>query len=661
MRSIVRILGVARELLPAYAAIVVAGLLTAATGLAVPFIIKAATDEVVAATTGTGGGGVPAVLWLAFLLLLTDLANTLITNYGGYLGDVMAIRLRSILSRNYFEKLLRLPQRYFDSELTGTIISRLQRSITETTGFLNMFANNFLPMLLTVAAALVIIGWYSWWLALLMLAVYPVFTWLTMITSRRWQRLEVAKNAEFDIAGGRFAEVVGQIRVVKSFGAEPRELEHFAARYEATIALTREQSAYWHRMDVARRGALNLIFFGIYAIIFVATISGSFTLGVMVLLIQLVSLARQPVQSMSYLVDASQRAITGSRDYFKVMDEQTETASIELEPTFPEARADGMVEPTVPEDARAERVVEPTVPEEARAERVVEPTVPEEAREERTSRHEGPPTAARLVEPVETPSSPIVEFRDAYFGYTEATNVLSGVNFQVFRGERVAFVGESGVGKTTLASLLLGLYPLTSGTLLVDGRDVASVPLAELRAKVGVVFQDPSLFSGTIRENLAYGRPDATEDDIVTAARRAHAHVFISALPGGYDAEIGERGVKLSGGQKQRIAVARALLKDAPILVLDEATSSLDSKAERLVQDGLEELMADRTTLIIAHRLSTISSVDRIITLREGRIDEIGTPAELARTGGIYAELLALQSSSTKAARKLLQRYEILR
>ena len=400
--------------------------------------------------------------------------------------------------------------------------------------------------------------------------------------------------------------------MVKSFGAEARELSQFSGRYDSTVALTREQSTYWHRMDVARRGALNVIFFGIYAIIFVATISGSFTLGVMVLLIQLVSLARQPVQSMSYLVDASQRAITGSRDYFKVMDEPTETASIELEPTV------------IP----ATRV------------RPASGVIPAEA---------GIPTA-----------TPVVEFRDAHFGYTEAAQVLAGVSFGVFRGERVAFVGESGVGKTTIASLLLGLYPLTSGSLLVNGREVAAIPLAELRSQVGVVFQDPSLFSGTIRENLAYGRPSATEDEIVTAAKRAHAHVFISALPGGYDAEIGERGVKLSGGQKQRIAVARAMLKDAPILVLDEATSSLDSKAERLVQDGLEELMTDRTTLIIAHRLSTISSVDRIITLREGQIDEIGTPAELARTGGIYAELLALQASSTKAARKLLQRYEIL-
>jgi ATP-binding cassette subfamily B protein len=598
VRSLIRILGVARELLPAYAAIVLAGVLTAATGLAVPFLIKAATDEVVAAMGG-GGGGVPAVLWLAFLLLVVDLVNTLISNVGGYLGDVMAIRLRSILSRTYFAKLLRLPQRYFDSELTGSIISKLQRSITETTSFLNMFANNFLPMLITVGAALVIIAWYSWWLALLMIAIYPLFTWLTALTSKRWQRLENAKNVEFDVAGGRFAEVVGQIRVVKSFVAEPRELAHFSTRYDATIGITREQSAYWHRMDAIRRGALNVIFFGIYAIIFTLAITGQFTLGQMVLLIQLVGMARQPVMSMSFLVDSSQRAITGCKDYFAVMDEPTESAVLALDSLRP-----------------------------------------------------SPPRAA--------PGEPIVEFRDARFGYSEDSTVLRGVSFDVRRGERVAFVGESGVGKTTMTSLLLGLYPLTGGRLLVDGRDVADIPLAELRTQVGVVFQDPALFSGTVRENIGYGRPEASEDEIEAAARRAHAHGFIIGLPGGYDATIGERGVKLSGGQKQRIAVARALLKDAPILVLDEATSSLDSKAERLVQEGLEELMADRTTLIIAHRLSTISTVDRIVTLRDGLIEEIGTPAELATTGGIYAELLALQASATKAGRKLLQRYEIL-
>lgn len=173
------------------------------------------------------------------------------------------------------------------------------------------------------------------------------------------------------------------------------------------------------------------------------------------------------------------------------------------------------------------------------------------------------------------------------------------------------------------------------------------------------MFQDPALFSGTIRENIAYANPGASDGEVEAAARSANAHTFVTRFPDGYDTQIGERGIKLSGGQKQRIAVARAILKGAPVLVLDEATSSLDSKSERLVQEGLERLMADRTTIIIAHRLSTISSVDRIVTLKNGRVDEIGPPDELARTGGIYAELLALQASSTSRDRARLKMFDI--
>lgn len=190
----------------------------------------------------------------------------------------------------------------------------------------------------------------------------------------------------------------------------------------------------------------------------------------------------------------------------------------------------------------------------------------------------------------------------------------------------------------------------------MNGHDVADAPLRALRSRIGVVFQDAALFSGTIRENIAYGRPGATDEQIREAARRANADRFIERFDGGYDQVIGERGLRLSGGQKQRIAVARAILKDAPILVLDEATSALDTKAERQVQAGLEELMRGRTSLIIAHRLSTIAGVDRIITLREGRIDEIGTPAELAGSGGIYAQLLELQHSGDT---KQLKRFDI--
>lgn len=599
VRSLGKIISSTRQLWHYYVAIVVCSILITATSLLMPFIIKGATDEVVGVVKsgGHGEGHVTTIMWFAVALLIADLANTVFSNVGGYFGDVAAVRMRHILSTRYFEKLLSLPQSYFDRELTGTIINRLSRNISETTQFLNMFANNFLPMLLTTFATLAISAYYSWPLALLLVIIFPTFMYLTTLTSKKWQKLEAEKNREFDIAGGRFAEVVGQIRVVKSFGQEQRELGAFRGHYDSTVTTTRTQSRYWHLMDVSRRGALNIIFFGVYSIVFVQTVRGVFTVGVMVLLIQLVNMARQPVMMMSYLVDASQRAIAGSTDYFKVMDEEPE--------------------PERPSVANA---------------------------------------AGTLTMPA---SGPVIEFKDATFGYDDDKDVLSDISLAVERGERIAFVGESGGGKTTLISLLMGLYRLRSGELRVMGRNVDDVDLLTLRNEFGVVFQDSSLFSGTIRENIAYGNPDATHEQIVAAAKRANAHTFIEKFEDGYDTAIGERGLKLSGGQKQRIAVARAMLKDAPILILDEATSALDTKSERLVQAGLEQLMAGRTSLIIAHRLSTISSVDRIVTLRDGRIDEVGSPAELANSGGIYAELLSLQNASGKEAKKRLQELEI--
>ena len=206
-------------------------------------------------------------------------------------------------------------------------------------------------------------------------------------------------------------------------------------------------------------------------------------------------------------------------------------------------------------------------------------------------------------------------------------------------------------------NLLLGLYQPSAGRLTVCGKDVADMSSAELRSSVGVVFQEPALFSGTIRENIAYAKPHATQEEIERVAHRANAHDFIMGFKDGYDTVIGERGLRLSGGLKQRIAVARAMLKDAPVLVLDEATSALDTKAERVVQAGLEKLMAGRTTLVIAHRLSTIADVDTIVTLDQGHVDEVGSPAELAVSGGIYSELLKLTNSASEEDKARLKRF----
>ncbi len=231
-----------------------------------------------------------------------------------------------------------------------------------------------------------------------------------------------------------------------------------------------------------------------------------------------------------------------------------------------------------------------------------------------------------------------VSYEDVSFHYSDDdTPVLSHVSFEIPAGRSIALVGPSGSGKTTICSLLPRFYDVTGGRITIDGKDVRTLSLKSLRSQIGMVQQDVYLFSGTIRDNIAYGRPGASMDEIIEAARRANIHDFISELPDGYDTFVGERGARLSGGQKQRISIARVFLKNPPILILDEATSALDNESERWIQQSLEELSRDRTTITIAHRLSTIRNADEIIVITEDGIAERGTHESLLAKGGIYA------------------------
>ena len=253
------------------------------------------------------------------------------------------------------------------------------------------------------------------------------------------------------------------------------------------------------------------------------------------------------------------------------------------------------------------------------------------------------PTVAEPASPVSLarPVRGAVEFRNVSFRYgPDLPDALHEVSFRIEPGEVLALVGPSGAGKSTTASLLPRFWDVTGGSITLDGHDVRDLALAELRGATGMVPQDPSLFSGTVRENIAYARPDASEEDVVAAARAAHAAEFIDRLPDGYDTRVGERGVKLSGGQRQRIAIARVFLKNPAVVILDEATSSLDTESERLVEEAMEELLRGRTTLIIAHRLSTVRRADRVAVMDHGRLIQSGTHAELvADSDGLYSRL----------------------
>jgi len=237
-----------------------------------------------------------------------------------------------------------------------------------------------------------------------------------------------------------------------------------------------------------------------------------------------------------------------------------------------------------------------------------------------------------------------VEFENVTFGYEPDEPVLRDMNFVVEPGEMIGLVGHSGAGKTTLINLVCHFYKAEDGRVLIDGIDLAEVKVETLRRQIGIVSQDPFLFSGTIAENIAYGKPDATEREVVAAAMAANAHEFILKFPEGYDTLVGERGARVSGGERQRIAIARAILKDPRILILDEATSSVDTATEEKIQEALRRLVAGRTTFAIAHRISTLKFANRLLVIDHGRLAEIGTHDELMQRDGVYAQLCRKQT-----------------
>lgn len=592
MKQIIRILASARELQKYYAAISGLSVLASLTMIMVPVLTGWAVDEI---RKGTGAD-VSYVAWLAVGLFVLDLLNNVLNNWNGYLGDLMSTKLQRMLSQRYFDHLLKLPQAYFDTELSGKIINRLSRSINQITNFTQMFSNNFLQFVVTTIFALVAVAIYSWPVAIMLFSLYPIYIWMTIRTSGTWQEYQTTKNLHIDIASGRFAETVNQLKVVKSFIRERHELAFFTKHWQTVEDTNKPQSRYWHTRDFLRRAVLNVIFLAVYAYVFVAAAKGMMSPGEAVALVLFAQQIRIPIFTISFLVEATQRAIADSKDYYEVM--------------------------------------------------ALKPAIADK------------PDAKPL-----SVGKGSIEFKDVVFGYETGKPVLKGTSFTVAPDTKVALVGESGEGKTTITSLLMRLYEADSGLVAIDGQDVSSVTQQSLRSNIAVVFQEPALFSGTIRENIAYGMPKASEQDIIAAAKAANADSFIAKFEKGYDTEIGERGLKLSGGQKQRIAIARALLKDAPILILDEATSSLDSRSEQAVQQALERLMKRRTTLIIAHRLSTVQSVDTIITLRNGTVDEIGSPEELAGSGGIYSQLLALQHGGTltESAKNRLKKFGLIK
>ncbi len=505
-----------------------------------------------------------------------------------YLLTATSERIIAKLREDLFSHLIHLSPGFFTERRTGELTSRLSNDTTVLQTVLSYNISEFARQLLFLVGGIVLLTLTHPRLTATTVTVVPIVVGAAFFFGRALRRASTGVQDKIAEATGTAEEAFAQIRTVQSFTREAEESrryrDHLSSVVDAAIKRAKIRGTFF--------GVLTFCAFGgVVAVLWQGgrlVLEGALTAGAMVSFLLYALYVAGAVGSLASLFGAYQEAVGAARRVFDLLDTRPSVA----DPLMPVA---------LPRAVRGEIALE-----------------------------------------------------NVFFRYSVALpEVLHDVSLRITHGEVVALVGPSGAGKTTIASLLPRFWDVTSGRVTFDGTDVRDLPLVELRGAIGIVPQEPTLFSGSIRENIAYagiGRDGSrpSEDDILAAAAAAHAEEFISRLPKGFDTPVGERGVKLSGGQRQRLAIARVFLKNPAIVLLDEATSSLDNESERLIEEAMEDLLRHRSTLIIAHRLSTVLRADRIVVIDQGRIVEEGRHDDLVAADGVYARLYRGQFRSSE-------------
>lgn len=561
----------------------------------------------------------PLVVGLLTAIFLGQKAFTFLQDYFHELSNQRIIhKLRCDL----YEHIERLPLRFFEQGRTGDLQARVIGDVDTVEGLLNTLVQDMATELIMLVGTIIFLYKVDPVLTLFVLPTVPALALSVFFfkrTIKRYARLVRDLIGEMASLAG---ETIAGVRVVKAFCRERFEAERFAATslnlLNARVRTARLQAIYSSTIDF-------WVFAGTVIVVLNATprvIAGTFSVGALVAYLNYLNKLYGPARKLSKVNVSIQKILAAGDRIFEVIDVSQE---VDLVPPV-ESRP----KPMVPRPKHRLTTLGLADGDHFRSSSLVPLRSP---KGQTSNRRPG-----------------AIQFERVSFGYDENRLVLKEFSLEVGAGEIIGLVGHSGGGKTTVVNLLLRFYQPTRGRILTDGVPLDFIPLEELRRQIGLVQQETFLFSGTLRDNIAYADPAASTERIFEAARAAYAHDFIMRLPQGYLTQVGERGVKLSGGQRQRIAIARALVPDPRILIFDEATSHLDSESERLVQQALERAAEGRTVFCIAHRLSSVWRADKIVVIEDGQIVQAGTHEELLACNGIYRQLYSLQLSPPEAA-----------
>ena len=515
----------------------------------------------------------------ALLLLAVYVIKAIGTYIMGYYGHVVGIRMQKDMRRDLFDKYQRLPFSYFDDHKTGDLLSRLTGDLQNVSELAHHGPENLFLAVLMFVGAFVILFSINATLTLIMFAIIPFIILFTVLTRRSMFTAMKNSRKEMSNVNSTLENSITGVRETKAYVAHTHERRKFA-RTNEMFAKYRGQSVRWIGIYSSVMELLTDVLYLI--VIFIGgvfMIQGKLNAADFTAFLLYINMFINPIHRFVTLFEQLQEGMSGFSRFYEIM-------------TTPDEIDEGTV---VIDDIRGE-----------------------------------------------------VAFEDVTFSYTEDDDdgtkaVISNLSLKLKAGDTVALVGPSGGGKSTVCNLIPRFYNVGSGRITIDGIDVMDITLDSLRGNIGMVSQNVFLFDGTIRDNISYARPDATLDEIITAAKKANIHEFITTLPEGYDTEVGERGVKLSGGQRQRISIARVFLKNPKLLILDEATSALDNVTEMQIQASLEELSKGRTVIVVAHRLSTVKNADEIIVIDKTGIVERGSHEQLLELDGEYKKLYSYQ------------------